>query len=362
MLAPTRQREEPWSPADGNPNSSDRAGCADRGGCCLSTSTRTRVQAGPMEIAEWAAASMATVLPMAATSRSTSITHSPPSPNLAQAIPKRWASRRGLSHPRGAAEAIGSKSTPTHCRANLVHKRTGHGILVRSAAVLLGTSCKELQMCAPTRPGERCCGVLPSDQYEEAMQQIVVPFVMRGRAGEITVSLVPNPDPLDWMDPASRAETEPWDRNWVSRFPTCTAVISHPAAGYDAMCGWVQLVRSSDSIPDLFEMDPTPITAGLDLPYCWFGTKPTLFDAPNRDSHADLDWRSRSFLAASPHAMSKTVVPIAAFEWGFDVRYGSVIIAAPTAIPLSTWDEHILHMKSCHPSWTFETSSAQTTL
>jgi hypothetical protein len=192
------------------------------------------------------------------------------------------------------------------------------------------------------------------------MPSTVVPFTFRGRSGSIQVQLLPNPDPRDWMDPAARrASGLAWDQAWASRFPACTAVIDHPAAGYQAMCGWVQLVRSSDSDPGLFEMDPTPVTAGLDLPYCWFGTKPTLFDGPNRDSRADLDWRSRSFLCASPDLMSRTIVPVAAFEWGFDVRDGSVLLSAPAEIPLTAWDEHTDYVKKCHPSWTFEPSSAR---
>jgi hypothetical protein len=173
---------------------------------------------------------------------------------------------------------------------------------------------------------------------------MLVPFVLRGRAGEVRVDLRPNPDPSDWLDPASRqASGIPWER-----------------AGYQAMSGWVQLVRSSDSVPDLFEMDPTPITAGLDLPYCWFGTKPTLFDAPSRDTHADLDWRCRSFLCASPEIMRRTIVPIAAFEWGFDIRDGSVVSSPPTALPLTAWNEHTEYMTRCHPSWTFEPAPAGT--
>ena len=192
------------------------------------------------------------------------------------------------------------------------------------------------------------------------MPSTVVRFVLRGASGDIRVRLHPNPNPRDWMDPASRLETGvEWDQTWMRNFPTCTAVIDHPSEGYEAMCGWVQLVRSSDSVPDLFEMDPTPITAGLDVPYCWFGTKPTLFDGPNRDSHEDLDWRSRTFLCASPDIMGRTVVPVAAFEWGFDIRNGSVVISGPTEIPLSTWDEHTDYMSRCHPSWTFEPATAR---
>jgi hypothetical protein len=191
------------------------------------------------------------------------------------------------------------------------------------------------------------------------MPSLVVPFVLRGMAGEVRVRLEPNVDRPDWMEPADRqASGEAWDGAWMGSFPACTAVIDHPAVGYQAMCGWVQLVRSTDSDPDLFEMDPIPITADLDLPYCWFGMKPTLFDAPSRESRADLDWRARSFLGASPGIIiSRTVVPVAAFEWGFDIRDGTVRLSAPEALPLSTWDEHTAYLKQSHPAWTFALSA-----
>jgi hypothetical protein len=187
----------------------------------------------------------------------------------------------------------------------------------------------------------------------------VVPFVLRGTSGYIRVQLAQNPDPKDWMESSARQSSGvAWDRSWLKNFPTCTAIIDHPAVGYAAMCGWIQLVRSSDSESDVFEMDPTPITAGLDLPYCWFGTKPTLFDGPSRDSHANLDWCARSFLCASPHVMSRTVVPIAAFEWGFQVRDESVLFRAPEELSLATWDSHAAYLKQSHPAWSFAPASA----
>lgn len=190
------------------------------------------------------------------------------------------------------------------------------------------------------------------------MPSTVVPFVLRGMAGNIRVTLEQNPNPRDWMDPSARqASRVAWDRTWMRNFPVCTAIVDHPAVGYEAMCGWVQLVRSSDSEPDLFEVDPTPITADIDLPYCWFGTKPTLFDGPSRDSRADLGWRARSYLCASTEIMSHTVVPVAAFEWGFDVKDGSVLLSAPEELCLATWDEHRAYLKQSYPAWTFAAAS-----
>jgi hypothetical protein len=52
--------------------------------------------------------------------------------------------------------------------------------------------------------------------------------------------------------------------------------------------------------------------------------------------------------------MGRAVVPVAAFEWGFEIRNGSVVLSGPTEIPLATWDEHRDYMRRCHPSRTFE--------
>ena len=35
-------------------------------------------------------------------------------------------------------------------------------------------------------------------------------------------------------------------------------------------------------------------------PYCWYGTEPTLFDAPSRFDRSPLGWLAYSFLATTP--------------------------------------------------------------
>ncbi len=49
------------------------------------------------------------------------------------------------------------------------------------------------------------------------------------------------------------------------------------------MFGWVQMVRSTDdeSVGGRFEMDPFGLFGDVRSPYCWYGTEPTLFDAPS---------------------------------------------------------------------------------
>ena len=72
--------------------------------------------------------------------------------------------------------------------------------------------------------------------------------------------------------------------------------------GYDAIFGWVQLVRSSDneSAGEFFEPDPFALFGDAHSPYCWYGTEPTLFDAPSRMERVPMAWLAYSFLATTP--------------------------------------------------------------
>jgi hypothetical protein len=52
--------------------------------------------------------------------------------------------------------------------------------------------------------------------------------------------------------------------------------------GYNGLLGWIQLVRSTDnhSAGARFEIDPLEILGTVSRPFCFFGIKPILFDAP----------------------------------------------------------------------------------
>jgi hypothetical protein len=127
-----------------------------------------------------------------------------------------------------------------------------------------------------------------------------VPFSLRGISGLISVSVTPNTDPgaigyslLTGGLPVDAARG----------FPVCRATVTYPAQGYAAMFGWTQMVRSADSAPGRFEMDPIALYQQIPTPYAWFGVTPELFDAPSRESRHDMTWEARSFLCVSPDAV-----------------------------------------------------------
>jgi hypothetical protein len=132
--------------------------------------------------------------------------------------------------------------------------------------------------------------------------------------------------------------------------PTCTARVDYAASGYAAAMGWVQFVRSSDS-GDRFGHDPLALLRGV-MPYAFFGVTPTLFDAPYREVAADLTWTARSYLAITPDAvMTRRVVPIVAFAWGFRITERTVAIDAPTPLELDTWSDHAPVLAREYPDW-----------
>ena len=117
-------------------------------------------------------------------------------------------------------------------------------------------------------------------------------FRLAWATGTVEVECIPNDDPDEYGTPVSEAVG----------FPVCTATVRYPRRGYNAMFGWVQLVRSTDnaSAGERFEMDPFGLFADAPSPYCWFGTEPTLFDAPSRPARVPIEWLAYSFLATTP--------------------------------------------------------------
>jgi hypothetical protein len=178
-------------------------------------------------------------------------------------------------------------------------------------------------------------------------------FEWDGLGGNLEVECVPNDDPAGYGTVASDAYG----------FPVCTARVEYPRRGYRSMFGWVQLVRSTDNTSrgTEFEVDPFALFGDARSPYCWYGTEPTLFDAPSRLERAPLEWLSYSFLATTPLAEvlsgnPRRVVPIAGFSWGFDVGAdGSIALRAVETLTTAEWESVVTVLRTEYPSplWTF---------
>jgi hypothetical protein len=141
--------------------------------------------------------------------------------------------------------------------------------------------------------------------------------------------------------------------------------VRYPRRGYNAMFGWVQLVRSTDnrSGGQHFELDPFALFGDVRSPYCWYGTEPTLFDAPSRPDRVPIEWVAYSFLATTPidevlRGSPRRVVPLLGFEWGFDIRPEDprvVEVRSVSSIGSKEWAAQLplLRTEFPNPLWTF---------
>ena len=126
------------------------------------------------------------------------------------------------------------------------------------------------------------------------------------------------------------------------------------------MLGWVQLVRSTDNESGglRFELDPFGLFGDAPSPYCWYGQRPTLFDAPSRPDRIPPEWVAHSFLAATPldevaQLQARRVVPLVGFSWGFSGSGGSVILSDIELLTDREWCMHLAALRLGYPLWVF---------
>ncbi|TMF89360.1 MAG: hypothetical protein E6I08_04775 [Chloroflexi bacterium] len=137
----------------------------------------------------------------------------------------------------------------------------------------------------------------------------------------------------------------------VVGFPVCQAKVEHSAHGYARLLGWVQTVWTDG----VGEFDPWAPLDGLDVPFCWIGFSPELFDTPWRvDRSRDLVWEAHSWLCGPPGSLIKREVRmLCGFRWGYRLRSGEVEVWGPEALERATWDRDLPILRAACPSWTF---------
>lgn len=179
-------------------------------------------------------------------------------------------------------------------------------------------------------------------------------FELGGLGGSVDISIETNDDPERLGCPPS-----------ARGFPVCTADVEFEGRGYEALIGWVQLVRSSDnqSSGREFESDPFALFFDLPSPYCWYGTEPTLFDAPYRAHTEPLTWTAQSYLATTPlteaaRTLTRPVIPLVGFAWGFTRDDQSVItVEAPSVLDASDWNLIAPRLRATYLKWKFPDAS-----
>lgn len=106
-------------------------------------------------------------------------------------------------------------------------------------------------------------------------------------------------------------------------------------------------------------MDPLLLFFDAPSPYCWYGTAPTLFDAPFRLRDVAMEWVAHSFLATTPldeamRTLKRPVVPLVGFSWGFDIDDGRVVTLHPVAeLSPNEWNSHLETLRQTYSDWEF---------
>ena len=132
------------------------------------------------------------------------------------------------------------------------------------------------------------------------------------------------------------------------------------------MFGWVQLVRSTDneSGGESYELDPFALFGDAPSPYCFYGTRPILFDAPSRAVRRPLEWVAQTFLATTPldevaQMKPRRVVPLLGFSWGFTDDGSMVTLHDPAVVADQAWDVHLDLLRRTYPWWHFSEHTAE---
>lgn len=134
--------------------------------------------------------------------------------------------------------------------------------------------------------------------------------------------------------------------------PMCTARVQSTGRGYRAMCGWIQLIGSTDNSSGgvEFELDPFGPFTDTRSPYAIYGLAPTLFDAPGRDVRDDLDWTAHAWLARI-ELDSQVIEPVVGFSWGFSIRERKTLPSPAGELPRTDWAQHVSLLQRQHPGW-----------
>jgi hypothetical protein len=143
-------------------------------------------------------------------------------------------------------------------------------------------------------------------------------------------------------------------------FPVCRATVEHHAEGYARLLGWVQTVWTDE----VGEFDPWAQFHGLDMPYCWFGFEPELFDTPWRADRArNLEWVAHSWLCGPAGSLlERDIKMLTGFRWGYRLHGGEVVIEAPSALNVGAWKQDVPILQRASPSWTFRPGKDETVL
>jgi hypothetical protein len=183
---------------------------------------------------------------------------------------------------------------------------------------------------------------------------LTLPFAARGESGQVRVYTDVCTDPVALgFDLCAVGFDEPSFHG----FPVVRAELDYRGHGYRAHFGWLQVITRTQNGAAEATVDLAPWSYPDTNPLFAFGLLPTFFDAPANPG-TDHHWIAETYLVASPDvARSRRLATLAAFTWGYDIRYGEPSPIPPASLDLSQWDTRRPQLSADFPTWAFMPSN-----
>ena len=145
----------------------------------------------------------------------------------------------------------------------------------------------------------------------------------------------------------------------VRGYPVMKAAVRYSGRGYEALFGWVQIVthRYGEGSEMEVEVDIAPQFSEYQNPFCFYGYKPTLYDAPRHNPGLSMDWTAYSFLCPlkiPDSAGKKSISPVTGFRWGYRLLAGKVIeLFKPEIVHEEKWKSLKKEVENNYGDWEF---------
>ena len=144
----------------------------------------------------------------------------------------------------------------------------------------------------------------------------------------------------------------------VKGFPVMKAAVSFQGAGYEAMFGWLQVISHDyERGEEEFSVDIADQFREFMNPFCYYGYKPTLYDAPRHVAPGLKVWKAYTFLCPlflSGQERIRDIVPVAGFTWGYMLEGKSVSsILPPLSASPDEWATVRGNVSGSYREWSF---------
>ncbi len=190
---------------------------------------------------------------------------------------------------------------------------------------------------------------------QERKQTIGIEFRHHGYMGWIHVNSGRNHGVLS---SGFSAISDKFTDSMVRGFPVIQTSVSFEGKGYEAMFGWFQVISHDYGTGETeFSVDVTEQFREFRNPFCYYGYKPAMYDAPRHVAAGLRTWKAYTFLCPLHLNGEKIrdIVPLGGFTWGYTLDEGRVSgIMYPLPAGPEEWDTMRRNVSGSYPEWNFQ--------